>query len=361
MRTLSSAAPYLAELSTVRNIIVASEHRLFECELNKLHAKLPGYGIHSKASNDLSNDDHGMKPGHCGIFVAWKDKLNHIVKEVDVDSDRICAIQLVGIGQNKANMYVIGVYLPHQQCKIANFDDHLDVLEHLVEQCMCDGEVVILGDYNCHFGCDIGTRYWGSTSQNARQLYKMFQRKSLFLLDKDVNACSGPSYTFKVDGVGESYIDNIAVTYPLIKYIVKCQVLDDCIENTSDHLPMFVNINASGIPEVTKACSNSKIAWHKLTQNYIAVLYTAHLETAIDEFFPENCFNAPWYEQHTFENIDTQVNRLMQCMQKLPKSVFKKSLKPYWSKGLTKASKYQKQCWHVWKDAGKPRQPENAI
>ena len=117
MRFLRSATPYLQELCGMSDIITASEHRLYQCELFKLQDVLPGYTVQAKASIDLSDDDHGSKPGHCGLLIAWKDNLNACVREIVIDSDRICGIQLIEVGPNKSNILILGVYMPHQQCK----------------------------------------------------------------------------------------------------------------------------------------------------------------------------------------------------------------------------------------------------
>ena len=122
MRSLTPAGPYINTLANDNDIIIGSEHRLYNCELYRLNDFLPGYQIHAKASADVDQEIHTSKSGHCGIFIARQDALSSNIRIIDVNSDRICAIQMGNVLNNtKCNLYIIGVYLPHQQCRIADF------------------------------------------------------------------------------------------------------------------------------------------------------------------------------------------------------------------------------------------------
>ncbi len=94
MRSLSQAGPYIDYLCHKHDIIVASEHRLYEQELHKLQQYFPCYIIHAKASSDLKQDQYFNKPGHCGLCIAWHQSLSGSIRTLNTDSDRICAIQL---------------------------------------------------------------------------------------------------------------------------------------------------------------------------------------------------------------------------------------------------------------------------
>ena len=125
MRALASAGPYISEITQTADVISLSEHRLYSSQLYKLDCFLPGFSCHAKASEDLRDSDCDNKPGHCGLLIAWKKYLDTKVKIIKANSDRICAIKMSNIGVDGGNMYVIGVYMPHTQCQIADFGDHL--------------------------------------------------------------------------------------------------------------------------------------------------------------------------------------------------------------------------------------------
>ena len=117
--------------------------------------------MYAKSSNDLENESGILKPGHCGISIAWKKHLGQCAKKINIDSDRIIAVQLNNIGNNNSNIYVIGVYLPQRQCMISDFNANVALLETLIEQYKQNGEVVVIGDFNAHFGWEYGNRFWG--------------------------------------------------------------------------------------------------------------------------------------------------------------------------------------------------------
>ena len=185
MRSVNYAGPYIEELCKTHDVIVGAEHRLYSYELNKLNSVFPGFSVRAKASKDLSNEDGVVRPGHCGICIAWKQHLNQKVKQVNIDSDRICAIQIIDIGENKSSLFIIGVYLPQRQCRISDFDTELALLESVIEQCKTQGEVTVVGDFNCHFGWEYGGRFWGETTQNGLQLMDMITRQGMTVADAE--------------------------------------------------------------------------------------------------------------------------------------------------------------------------------
>jgi exonuclease III len=243
MRSATYAGPYISELCSQNDIIFTAEHRMYDSQLNKLGSLFPGFCTHAKASSDLDNEEAFTKAGHCGVCIAWKQHLSPNVRIIKAaNNDRICAIQLSNIGKKKCNLYIIGVYLPQQRCQISDFDTHLNQLEMLVKNCKHDGEVIVIGDFNCHFGPEHGSRFWGKTTLHAKHVKSMLTRQSLCIIDGDAAICEGPNYTFYVDGVGCSYIDHCIVSQPLVTHIQHCMVHPDSILNTSDHLAITLQL-----------------------------------------------------------------------------------------------------------------------
>jgi hypothetical protein len=362
MRALSGAAPYIAQLSDNYDVMIASEHRLYECELNKLQEIFSAYDVHSKASSNLDNVNCRAKPGHGGIVIGWKAHLGSRVRQINVDSDRIVAIELIGVGKNASNVFIIGVYLPHQMCVIADFDHHVDILEDIIDQCLGQGEVIIMGDLNCHFGSSLGPRFSGSSTTNAKQFIKMVDRLALNIVDGDANVCAGPCYTFHVDNVGESYIDHVVVSNTIVANIANCRVLEDCIENSSDHLPITLCVNVDHLPNPLIRHSKSKVAWHKVCQDSIHERYTQPLQQKLSLHFPqyhELAYNLS--ESEVEAAIKVLVDDMISVGENLPHSKYNKALKPFWSKSLTKANKEQKNCWNYWRQKGKPRDKNNEM
>ena len=359
MRSVNHAHVYVNDLCKTYDIICASEHRLYNYELNKLDAVFQGYSVYAKASSDLVNDSGIHRPGHCGTLIAWRNHLSPLIQKVPVDNDRICAIKINNIGMNKNALYVIGIYLPQKQCKIASFDTCLAQLEDLVEVCQSDGEVIIIGDMNAHFGSEYGDRFWGNTSANAKSLANMTEQLSMTIIDSESNRCQGPNYSFYVDGVGCSYIDHCIVSKRLIPHITSCKMISEELHNTSDHLPIAIHVNVSSAlkqeSDTTGHCAGH-IAWNKIPTEIIKSQYTDKLEVLL----------ATWLSKHEKCDCDTDVDELAleinNCIhnaaQGLKQTRYSKGLKPYWSKELEQSCKEERKLGKEWRDAKRPRDGE---
>lgn len=351
MRSLTYAGPYIAELSKNNDVIVGAEHRLFKYELHKLNDMFPGYSVYGKASHDLQDECGISKPGHCGISIAWRQYLDQNIKKVHVDSDRICCIQLMGIGQNQSCISIIGVYLPQQQCAISDFSKELALLESMITDCKSHGEVLVIGDFNCHIGWEYSERFWGETTKHGLWLMDMVNRQGMNVVDSDSNVCHGPNYTFNVDGVGCSYIDHCLSTPSLLSHIKDCRIIADTLQNTSDHLAIGVNIEVSNLPKKTKCKFNSRVAWSKMSDKFVRDNYTAVLDRELSRFEDmkiADTESADAFLQWIITNINTAASNLK-------KSKFSKGLKPYWSQVLDNLSKEERRAWHSWDDMKRPR------
>ena len=354
MRALRSAQVYCKELSTHCDILIMSEHRLYNCELFKLNEFIPGFIVYAKASADLDEDYVSVKPGHCGILIAWRSCLSSLITKVQVNSDRICAIKVSKLNDKGASLYIIGVYMPHQQCIISDFNEHLAELDLLITKCQLDGEVMVIGDYNCHFGIEQGPRFTGSTTRHGRLMIDMLNSRSMVLVDS-LATCVGPTYTFRVDGVGESYIDHCAISRTLLCNVESCAVLEDCLINTSDHLPIRVVIAQKTMMPKEELQPSKCIAWSKLSKEDITTKYTQALDDELNELLEQTKKLKKIGDNDIEEMLEAIVKIMHKHSKKLTKQSFSKGLKPYWNKNLTVLSKAQKGIWYRWKAAGSPR------
>ena len=130
MRSLSGAKHYINDIidkgDKSADFICVSEHRLFECELFKLDDINADYFCHAKASKDLLSKNQSVMRGHCGVAILWKRSLGHCVKVIDIQSDRICCVEMVNVICQKS-LFIISVYLPQQGCKIACYKDEVEI------------------------------------------------------------------------------------------------------------------------------------------------------------------------------------------------------------------------------------------
>jgi exonuclease III len=286
MRGLSCALPYVNQLLNNNDICVLTEHHLFECELYKLNDINYNYDVYGKACNLLDNNCVYTGKGFGGVAILWKKSLsNNIQRCLNLGDDRICVIKLCV--DNNIPLYIIGVYLPQRDCTIALFDDYLYNLEYVVERCQQDGNVVVTGDFNCHFGAECGPRGWGKTTSNANKLRLLCERRSLSIADLQ-SIGTGPAYSFHVDRVGTSYIDHCLVSLRLFCKILSCEVLNDHILNTSDHLALRITIDID-LPQI-RYCNKNRVAalaWNRLSDSEIHELYTVPLEHELSSLYSE--------------------------------------------------------------------------
>ncbi len=357
VRSLNIAKPYLQKLSLRNDIMFISEHRLYSKELYKLYDIGIDFDIYAKSSKDLKDYNQNVKPGHCGVAMMWSRSLSHRVRTIECESDRICAIEVIGLCSER-NVFVIGVYLPHSGCTIADFKEELDVLSDLICKCKQEGEVIIIGDTNCNFSENVAPRFKGVMTKNARALLDVIQIYSLEIFDGCEILCSGPRYTFEVEGVGSSYIDHCFGSAVVWDRLVRCDIIAEDILNTSDHLPIAIAIKDDDtIPKVKKQKYSTFVAWGKIDEKTIQQNYTNKLEGMLVKIYDalRNGKEVTDWARFIDDTVRTVCNSMKEAALNLPKRRFNEKLKPYWNTNLTRLTKEKKKIWHEWVDAGRPR------
>jgi endonuclease/exonuclease/phosphatase family metal-dependent hydrolase len=350
----------MKELMQMSDVIAICEHRLFPSELYRLEHIGTDFIVQSKASADLEDRYLDIRHGHCGVALFWKKSMAHKVRSVNVNSDRICAIELIGECKNDS-LFIISVYMPHSACKIASYEGHVNILNGLIQECKQRGEVVVIGDMNCKFSNEMGPRFSGTCSDNAKYMTTCLYSNNMTVLD-GLALCNGPCYTFCVEGVGKSYIDHVAVTEGLVEGLIDCVVHEDCVLNTSDHLPISVTLRRC----IKEACSikdQGSIAWHKLAAEHIKTHYTDRLENVIQSSFSDILQNKADNLESTC--IDEIVDKLSHCLKsvsdEMPQVKRPSYLKPYWNRKLKLLAKCKKQSWYQWKQNGCPRENNDSF
>ncbi len=343
------------------DIIGISEHGLYDCQLWKLNQVNSDFNVVSRACNSLKDDDCNNKLGHSGVALFWRDTLSQYVTPLnDIKSDRMCAIDVMI--PNKRRTIVVSVYLPHKTSQVANYTSELETLEMLVDRAQAaDSGIIILGDINAHFGSELSPRCLGVTSPNGVQFQTFVERNNLHFADLTA-AASGPMYTFqsKVHG-GRSYIDHCVVSDDLVHDIKQCWVYDDCIENTSDHLPVGMKIYhaVNQTEPVPSEVGAGFIPWRKLSVEDINVTYTFPLDVAMAPML--NAYNESvrrdMVDKDMLEAFAEDIKHtILGTAARLVQTRRRGShLKPYWNNQLTMLSRREKHVWREWVSAGRPR------
>jgi exonuclease III len=140
MKGFSGSKQYALELLDKSDLCVFTEHHLYPCELHKIENVHGDYQAYSKSCSLLDNSLINTSPGYGGVNVMWRTNIGSVITRcTDLGNDRIVVIKI----QNSSCkiVFVITVYLPQ---KNANFDECVDLLDHVIERCMTEGEVAIL-------------------------------------------------------------------------------------------------------------------------------------------------------------------------------------------------------------------------
>ncbi len=364
-RGLVSSRQYITKLLCASDILALSEHKLYACELNRLCEISDDFVAVGKSSEDLDPEHRDRVPGHGGVAILWRKTMAHYIRPVKINSDRICGIEICR--PNNASVFIISVYMPQQRCVVSDYQTHLDILEQVTDHCRTLGEVIIVGDWNARICREYGPRGSELNSPNGEKVLLMLERCSLVVADLQ-EYCSGPLYTYLSDthpGV-TSYIDHIMVTKGAVGEVRKCAVIEDELINTSDHLPLSVELVVSNI--MTRKLHSEPvdtIAWHKLNKTQIQAEYTDILELHMQQYMDSHRagpFPSNWTQgdiSQTYTDLVTILTNTGRRLQTKKQNRNHKHHKHYWTNELSALSREKRATWQQWKLEGKPPDPTN--
>ena len=147
----------------------------------------------------------------------------------------------------------------------------------------------------------------------------------------------------------QSYIDHCVISNSLVSAVVSCDVLEENEKNTSDHLPIQIEISCSSKinNKNTNTTDASKVKWHSFTHDQITNLYTNPMEVKVQQYISSNAVFLHNIEQWSTEDIDTCCETVIKLINdindKLPRLSCKTGTKPYWSKELNDHAKNKKE------------------
>ena len=366
----SSGKLYAKQLCDASDFLALSEHGLYKCEMNKIeqiHPEFMGFG---KPDKHLDDKNFGQIKGYNGCALIWKKSLNNrITRLPELGSDRICVAKIKM--SEKLNCYIIAVYLPHQSCRIASFEDEVAALESVIIECLTDGQVLIIGDENVQLCLDYGLRGSPISSRHGDLLMRMFLKYKIMCYD--LLYATGPKYTYEKAGI-RTYIDHVFVTDGLLEYVDKCEIMNDVIQNVSDHLPIWISLRTR-IPAIKPSVDiRKRVAWNKISRTEIALKYTAPLENEVMKIIQKSNLLIEHSDDGSIvvsrkqgEEYDVlTIIRSLSCSintisAELPQIRFNKSLKSFWDPNLKVLSKEGKAAKRAWVAAGQPCDVDNEI
>ena len=345
---IMSSASYLSSFLDHNgvHIIGISEHWLFNHNMHfidSINSAYTGFGI---ADNSLLlNNNRNIGKG--GVALLWRRSMSTWISPLDIDSDRICGIQLT-LGNSR--FYIIQVYAPSSNHILQSFKDFIDLLHSVISMYSDDGTVIVMGDFNAHLQ---SKTYIKPNDVRGSYLNDMLDYHKLIAVNT-LPICTGATASFVSYGnVHKSLIDHILIPDVKLDLVLSCVITDDHVLNVSRHRPVSCTLSLADMDFQTLTCSiESHIKWKNLDEVTLQ-LYSTKLDTAL-------CNTDCSHVADIHQRVDQRYKNIVSCIQNvsdrvLPKTKFRSFLKPYWDQRLKDLHAVMRQRRRNWILAGKPR------
>ena len=263
---------------------------------------------------------------HGSVALLWKRTIDDFVTPLEnIESDRIVGIRCDF--DNCDPLFILSVYLPSSNSTIDEFEEYLDFLWALYDSLSDKGHVLVLGDFNGDLGDSLGNKGKYPPNQPGSKLLDFANYFNLCPANLLSN-CNGPLETYIPDfGRHRSTLDFIFVPNCLLGNIISCKTFDMQIENTSDHLPVTLELNypTSSLDIIADDFasdleSDPKIDWSKFSQEEISEKYITPLVNQLENINKAECLDSN-------DSAETMTNLLFQNSVSLAKKNFKTNKK----------------------------------
>ena len=349
-RGLCAAVPYLRKLSTEYDLTMINEHWLHSNKVNRLSDINVELNYCARSSKYANADEYGSVRGQGGVAILWKKTLPGITPLNNIIHDRICGVRLEN--SHGAVFNILNVYMPaagSDEC----FENAMDELSAIMENLEVGSYTVIGGDLNADLGSLGGCRGTKKPNKNGKYLAGFLSRHNLYAANLASNA-TGPVNTFMGPN-GHSCIDYFLVPNDLVRNIKTCSTKPWEVLNTSDHNPVTIAINFGMVLRTTiKLKPSNRTRWDKLQKVDLARVYTMPITKKLNDIFNRASLIDP-----TEADIDNLLEELVNVLKKaekvVPKTKFKRNLKPYWCPILNDLKANKVLIYREWCAAGKPR------
>ena len=355
-RGLAASIPYLRSLIRSSDIICLTEHWLHANRLTKLADIAPDIDYFGRSSNFSSSECYGYSKGQGGVAILWDKNLKSVTPLVQIKHDRVCGIRI----QNEASavINIFCIYLPARGCD-EDIATTLDELGAILDNTEIGSHNILCGDMNADMGSKGGPKSKKIPDIRGNRLHNFIVKYSLTA----VNLCKeaiGPINTH-FGPTGQTCIDYILIPSYLVEHMSNCTTVSDDPLNTSDHLPVKININLGMIPRgCCEGVPVDKIRWDKLDSRAKFLRYEAPLGDSILELMHNINMHDP-----TPELVEYSVEQLVRMIrhhdQQIPRSRFKRNIKPFWCDELNELKRQKILAYKAWCRGGRPRDPTNVL
>ena len=353
-RDCRASVPYLRELLSKNDIVGVCEHWLHENKLSSLDEVSDTHLVHARASDASSAAEYGRGRGQGGTAIFWNKRIKSVSVIPNALFDRACGIRVQSVKGGVCFFWC--VYLP----AVGSGEDlgvALDELSEVVGEVEAGDSVCVMGDFNGDIGFAAGGRGTRDPTDRGALVRGFMCRKGLVAMNMEAGAV-GPLDTFE-GPFSASTLDYIMVSAQISHLVRKCWVAEWGDLNLSDHTSVHAEISLGEIPlKVGGQRCSGNVRWDKLNDaekrgrygDVIApelirltnVLASGDLaEAAIDEV------------------LDNAIRCVTDASARLPKSKFRKHIKPFWNEELSALKREKVRCHRVWISQGRPRGVED--
>ena len=352
---MSASIPYIRELVKTYDFVLISEHWLHSNRLRRFEDIGPNISYFARASDEANADSYGSSRGEGGVAILWQSELKGVTPLREVVHDRFCGVH-VQVGEGKA-VNIFSVYMPAKGCK-GDMDVTLDELAAVIENTDRGTINIIGGDLNGDVGRLGGPRALRDPTSEGRKVFNFARTLGLSFVNLNEYA-KGPVVTH-CGPTGSTCIDYILVPEVINMDILECGVIEEDGLNTSDHYPVYVKIDLMNLERQSIEVESARnVRWNKLQKDVIKERYTDKVNIDLTKLESE-------MDRDTTDvnMIDSYVDKVVYILKKhernLPKSKFKQNVKPFWNAELTELKHVKVEMYRRWKDAGRPRDREDA-
>lgn len=198
----------------------------------------------------------------------WKKSLN-LINFPHQLSDRVCGAQL--FLPQSGILTILGVYMPSSESPEDVYSFQLEVVDESLSKIHPSSPVLLVGDLNCHLGHLGGPRSSDTPNSRGWKWKELIDHHSLYVPSLS-SLSQGPVHTYHSGSVS-STVDYVVGNHAISQLLTSCCSMDDHPLNTSDHLPLSLNLRLR-IPSSTLASnSSSPLNWRAATTDGSSATY----------------------------------------------------------------------------------------
>ncbi|MCG8033679.1 MAG: endonuclease/exonuclease/phosphatase family protein [Candidatus Thiodiazotropha taylori] len=251
--------PYLQVLAKTGNILCLQETWLWHYEKDNLKLFLPDFDFYARcADSDSFISNFNAPRGKAGVAILWPIEISKHIRKLQDGNSRTVAIE---IGTDDGLLCIVNCYMPSLNTgSTAQYLEHLDVLQSIIDRYSVTHQILICGDFN-------GTLLQSRSNPHDKLLRSFCQENNLISNTETSEKCT----FFHHSGKSSSQID-----YALSKSdsgIVSRVNINDMHElNTSSHVPVTIVTNQSRAISIRNKSSKTihptkRLQWDKLDKD----------------------------------------------------------------------------------------------